>query len=100
MAAQTDWALPTTYSDSPATKYGLWIFVGPFGKQYIYIDVVCIQQDNNTNLVNPILYTYKTYGCAKLTVVGRVVSNAWAGLPRIGSTPEPSLTEQMRSSIH
>ena len=51
--------------------------------QYLWIDAICIQQDDESDKANQIPHMDSIYGAAVLTIVAGVGSDAWAGLPRV-----------------
>jgi hypothetical protein len=58
-------------------------------ENYVWIDALCIQQDNRSDIESQIPYMDRIYGGAKCIIVAGSGSDAWAGLTGAGHTPEP-----------
>jgi len=62
-------------------------FVRQLGEKYLWVDALCIIQDNPTDLHDQIQNMNTVYGSAKLTIVAAAGSDSNAGLP--GSALHP-----------
>ena len=85
--------IPTTIKD--ALRLGEQL-----GERYIWIDAICIQQDDDNDKASQIPCMDKIYGCAKLTIVAGAGSDAWAGLPGVGAKLKPRSIAQMYCTVH
>lgn len=79
--------IPTTIKDALALTEKL-------GVRYLWIDAICIQQDDEKDKLSQIPNMNRIYGRAKVTVVAGAGSDAWSGLPGAGNNPKPRSKSQ------
>ena len=95
----TKGALSDDNPDLPTTIKDALRLCAQLGETYIWIDAICIQQDDEKDKASQIPYMDKIYGCAKLTIVAGAGSNAWAGLPGVGTRPKLRSIAQLYGTV-
>ncbi len=96
---QTEGALSDANEDVPTTIKDALYVADLLQERYLWVDAICIQQDDEDDKRVQIPNMDKIYGCAKLTIVAGAGSNAWAGLPRVGPRVKPRSTQQSFSTV-
>ena len=96
---QTEGALSDGNEDVPTTIRDALCVADLLQERYLWVDAICIQQDNEDDKKVQIPNMDKIYGCAKLTIVAGAGSNAWAGLPGVRSRVKPRSTQQSFSTV-
>ena len=84
--------IPTTIKDTLAVAIEL-------GVRYLWVDAICIQQDDEGDKLSQLPNMNKIYGAAKVTIVAGAGSDAWAGLLGVGSDPKPRECRQSLKCI-
>ena len=84
--------IPTTIKDSLAVTNEL-------GARYLWVDAICIQQDDDGDKLSQVPRMDKIYGAAKVTIVAGAGADAWAGLLGVGSNPKPRERNQSFNCI-
>ncbi|PMD13651.1 HET-domain-containing protein [Hyaloscypha hepaticicola] len=83
----------------PKTIRDAITLVHELGENYVWIDALCIQQDDKFDIESQIPYMGRIYSGAKCTIVAGSGSDAWAGLTGAGHTPEPRSNKQYCATI-
>lgn len=96
---QSEGALSDGNEDIPTTIKDALYIADLLQEKYLWVDAICIQQDNEDDKKVQIPNMDRIYGCAKLTIVAGAGSNAWAGLPGVGSRVKPRTTHQSFSTV-
>ncbi|CAD6446554.1 e05c4300-f911-4919-b47e-71c89540d9fc [Sclerotinia trifoliorum] len=84
--------IPKTIRDSIDLVFDL-------GERYLWVDALCIKQDDEFDRAAQIPLMSKVYGSALCTIVAGSGSNAWAGLNGVGTEPIPRLPKQYFAKI-
>ncbi|KAL8745816.1 MAG: hypothetical protein Q9190_002096 [Brigantiaea leucoxantha] len=85
--------VPTTIKDAVS-------LVSELGERYLWVDALCIQQDDVSDRDSQIPNMDKIYSCAKLTIVAGTGSDAWAGLLGVGPDPSQRRNQQLFANIN
>lgn len=96
---QSEGALSDGNEDVPTTIKDTLYVTDLLHERYLWVDAICIQQDNEDDKKAQIPNMDKIYGCAKLTIVAGAGSNAWAGLPGVGPRVNPRSFQQSFSTV-
>ena len=96
---QSEGALSDGNEDVPTTIKDALYLADLLQERYLWVDAICIQQDDEDDKKVQIPNMDKIYGCAKLTIVAGAGSNAWAGLPGVGPRVKPRSTQQSFSTV-
>ena len=96
---QSEGALSDGNQDVPTTISDALYVADLLQERYLWVDAICIQQDNEDDKMVQIPNMDKIYGGAKLTIVAGAGSNAWAGLPGVGPRMKPRSTQQIFSTV-
>ncbi|MCJ1382015.1 hypothetical protein MMC17_005127 [Xylographa soralifera] len=67
----------------PATIEDAMTVTSALGEQYLWVDSLCIEQDNEADKVIFIPQMATIYGCAEVTIIAAATIDAHAGLPGI-----------------
>ena len=100
----SDWlrspgALVEENSRVPRTIKDALTITEKLGVRYLWIDAICIQQDDENDKISLIPHMDQIYGRAKVTIVAGAGSDAWSGLPGAGSNPKPRSKSQFQTSF-
>ena len=87
----------TVLSSLPRTIEDAMILVTDLGQRYLWVDSVCIDQEDEAQRDKQISIMSAIYQCAYATIVAFSGDSADSGLPRVGQTPTPY--RQMSCSI-
>ncbi|KAI9644823.1 hypothetical protein NHQ30_006850 [Ciborinia camelliae] len=69
------------------------------GERYLWVDALCIKQDDQSDRNAQIPLMSKVYGSAVCTIVAGTGSNAWAGLNGAGNEPIPRSPKQYCAKV-
>ncbi|KAJ8061209.1 hypothetical protein OCU04_010282 [Sclerotinia nivalis] len=69
------------------------------GERYLWVDALCIKQDDESDRAAQIPLMSKVYGSALCTIVAGSGSNAWAGLNGVGAESIPRSPKQYFAEI-
>ena len=75
--------IPITRSKLPRTIQDAMAVVEAIGERYLWVDALCIVQDDETELSNTLKFMHKIYENALFTIVAADGTNADAGLPGV-----------------
>lgn len=73
--------------------------VHDLGERYLWVDALCIKQDDEADRAVQIPHMSKVYGSAICTIVAGTGSDAWAGLNGVGNDPIPRSPKQYSAKI-
>lgn len=68
----------------PCTIFDAMVLTRGLGRRYLWVDAICIQQDDALDKIMQIPLMATIYSQADCTVVAGAGANAWAGLPGVG----------------
>lgn len=89
---QTPGSLSDENSQIPTTIKDSLILTEQVGVHYLWIDAICIQQDDEKDKLDQIPYMDQIYGGAEVTIVAGAGDNAWTGLPGRPYKTSPFIT--------
>lgn len=70
------------------------------GQSYLWIDALCILQDDSDDLIHQCDIMHNIYASARLTIVAGFGSDAWAGLPGIGKRSKARIGRHIQATVH
>ncbi len=83
--------LKSHIGDLPKTIADTMDLVGQLGERYLWVDALCIIQDDASDLGEQIQHMNDVYGCASLTIVAASGADSHAGLPGLKRGSRKSL---------
>ena len=97
---QIDGALSDSNSVVPTTVKDAMNLASDLEESYLWVDSLCIQQDDDKDRESQLSNMGKIYSCAKLTIVAGTGTDAWAGLPGVGPHPTPRRNKQLYTYVN
>ena len=92
--SQRDFQVGTTLDKLPQTIEDAMLVVTELGKQYLWVDSLCIDQRDKTDKAHQIKKMWSIYRGSYLTIIALSGHSAYTGLPRMGpgTRASPQLT--------
>ncbi|KAM3075202.1 hypothetical protein ACMFMG_007348 [Clarireedia jacksonii] len=96
----TEGSLSKMENNIPRTIQDAIDLVADLGERFLWVDALCIKQDDTSDKAKQIPLMGNIYASALCTIVAGSGSDAWAGLNGVGKKPIPRSPKSYQAKVH